>query len=46
VAYLSGHHAWTTAFLIGTAFAAVSAAAWLMVDPTRRAQSAGDHGAP
>lgn len=40
VAYLSGHHAWTTAFLIGTAFAAVSAVAWLMVDPTRRAASA------
>ncbi|HEY0766942.1 MAG TPA: hypothetical protein VGD47_03205, partial [Steroidobacteraceae bacterium] len=39
VAYLSGHHAWTTAFLIGTAFALLSAAAWLLVDPTRRAAS-------
>ena len=35
VAYLSGHHAWTQAFLIGTGFAVVSAAAWLLVDPTR-----------
>lgn len=35
VAYLSGHHAWNTAFLIGTGFAAASAAAWLLVDPTR-----------
>ena len=39
VAYLSGHHAWTQAFLIGTGFAVVSAAAWLLVDPTRRAGS-------
>jgi len=37
VAYLSGHHAWTPAFLIGTGFALASAAAWLLVDPTRRA---------
>jgi len=37
VAYLSGHHRWSTAFLIGTAFAVASAAAWLLVDPTRRA---------
>ncbi len=35
VAYLSGHQAWTTAFVIGTGFAAVSAALWLVVDPTR-----------
>ncbi|HVN44665.1 MAG TPA: MFS transporter [Steroidobacteraceae bacterium] len=35
VAYLSGHDAWTLAFLIGTVFAAVSAALWLLVDPTR-----------
>ncbi len=41
VAYLSGHHAWTLAFLIGTAFAVVSAAAWLLVDPTRRVGSEG-----
>jgi MFS transporter, ACS family, glucarate transporter len=37
VAYLSGHQAWTPAFLIGTGFAAVSAALWLVVDPTRAA---------
>jgi MFS transporter, ACS family, glucarate transporter len=35
VAYLSGHHAWTAAFLIGAALAVVSGAAWLLVDPTR-----------
>ncbi len=35
VAYLSGHQAWTTAFLIGSGFAVVSAALWLLVDPTR-----------
>jgi ACS family glucarate transporter-like MFS transporter len=39
VAYLSGHHAWTQAFLIGTAFAAASAALWLLVDPTRHPRS-------
>ncbi len=38
VAYLSGHHAWTPAFLIGIAFAAVSAAGWLLVDPLRRSR--------
>jgi ACS family glucarate transporter-like MFS transporter len=37
VAYLSAHHAWTPAFLLGTAFAAASAALWLLVDPTRGA---------
>jgi len=37
VAYLSGHQAWTPAFLIGMGFAAVSAALWLIVDPTRTA---------
>jgi ACS family glucarate transporter-like MFS transporter len=37
VAYLSAHHAWTPAFLIGTGFALASAAGWLLVDPTRRA---------
>ena len=41
VAYLSGHHHWSTAFLIGTAFAVASAAAWLLVDPTRRAVATG-----
>ena len=29
------HHAWTSAFLLGTVLALVSAAAWLFVDPTR-----------
>jgi ACS family glucarate transporter-like MFS transporter len=38
VGYLSEHHSWTLAFLIGTAFAAVSAALWLVVDPTRTAR--------
>jgi ACS family glucarate transporter-like MFS transporter len=37
VAYLSGHHAWTPAFLSGAGFAVASAAGWLLVDPTRRA---------
>jgi MFS transporter, ACS family, glucarate transporter len=37
VAYLSGHHAWTAAFLIGAAFAVASGAAWLLLDPSRRA---------
>ena len=40
VAYLSGHHAWTTAFLTGVGFAVASAAAWLLIDPTRRFNSA------
>ena len=44
VAYLSGHHAWTPAFLIGTGFAAVSAALWLVVDPTRAAIADSDSG--
>jgi ACS family glucarate transporter-like MFS transporter len=35
VAYLSGHHAWTSAFVVGSAFAFASAALWLLVDPTR-----------
>ncbi len=35
VAYLSGHGAWTAAFVIGTAFAAASAVAWMGVDTTR-----------
>jgi ACS family glucarate transporter-like MFS transporter len=38
VGYLSEHHSWTLAFLIGTAFATVSAALWLVVDPTRTAR--------
>ena len=43
VAYLSEKDAWTLAFLIGTAFAAVSAALWLLVDPSRVART---HDAP
>jgi ACS family glucarate transporter-like MFS transporter len=44
VGYLSDRHAWTLAFLIGTAFATVSAALWLVVDPTRRAHVAPANG--
>jgi len=40
VAYLSGHQQWTAAFLLGTLFAMVSAAAWLAVDPTRGLRTA------
>jgi ACS family glucarate transporter-like MFS transporter len=40
VAYLSGHHAWSTAFVIGSVFAFVGAALWLLVDPTRHIESA------
>jgi ACS family glucarate transporter-like MFS transporter len=36
VAYLSGHHAWMSAFVLGTAFAVASGALWLLVNPTRR----------
>ena len=39
VAYLSGQHSWTAAFVVGSAFAFVSAAAWLLVDPTRHLDS-------
>ena len=35
VAYLSGHGAWNTAFLLGIGFAVASAAAWLFIDPGR-----------
>jgi sugar phosphate permease len=35
VAYLSGQHSWTAAFVVGSGFAFASAAAWLLVDPTR-----------
>jgi MFS transporter, ACS family, glucarate transporter len=37
VGYLLEHQAWTPCFLIGAGFAAVSAALWLVVDPTRSA---------
>ena len=40
VGYLAAHHAWTSAFLLGTALAVASGAAWLLVDPTRRDQRA------
>jgi ACS family glucarate transporter-like MFS transporter len=40
VAWLSGQHSWTTAFVVGTAFALVSAILWLSVDPTRHLDSA------
>jgi ACS family glucarate transporter-like MFS transporter len=39
VAYLSGRHQWTQAFLLGSGFAIVSAALWLCVDPLRRRTS-------
>lgn len=35
VAYLSGHGAWNTSFLLGTGFALASAAAWLLIDAGR-----------
>jgi len=40
VAYLSGHGAWTAAFVIGTLFALVGAAAWLGIDATQPFDSA------
>jgi ACS family glucarate transporter-like MFS transporter len=36
VAYLSGHGAWTAAFVIGAVFALIATVAWLGVDTTRR----------
>jgi ACS family glucarate transporter-like MFS transporter len=36
IAYLSAHHMWSAAFLIGSGFAFAAAATWLWVDPTRR----------
>jgi MFS transporter, ACS family, glucarate transporter len=39
VAYLSGQHAWTPAFLLGTGFAVVSAALWIVIDPSRVART-------
>jgi MFS transporter, ACS family, glucarate transporter len=36
VAYLSGHGAWTAAFVIGTGAALLATAAWIGVDATRR----------
>ena len=35
VAYLSGHHAWNAAFIIGFIMAILAAAAWLAVDLSR-----------
>jgi hypothetical protein len=34
VAYLSGHGAWNTAFLVGACFALVSAIIWAFIDPS------------
>ena len=39
VAYLSGQHSWTAAFVVGSGFAFASAATWLLVDPTRHLDS-------
>ncbi len=36
VAYLTGHDAWNTVFVLGAGCALVSAAAWLIIDATRR----------
>ncbi|MDB6045905.1 MAG: hypothetical protein JWM63_4456 [Gammaproteobacteria bacterium] len=41
IAYLSGHGAWNSAFLIGSGFALASALAWLIIDASR---AAGEHG--
>jgi predicted MFS family arabinose efflux permease len=35
VAYLSGHGAWTAAFVIGTLFALAAAACWMGIDALR-----------
>jgi len=40
IAYLSGHGAWTAAFVTGTVFALFAAVAWIGVDTTRRAADA------
>jgi predicted MFS family arabinose efflux permease len=40
IGYLAQHHAWTSAFLLGTGLALLSAAAWLFVDPTRASRAA------
>jgi ACS family glucarate transporter-like MFS transporter len=39
VAYFSGHHAWSAAFIIGIGFAIVSAAAWLAIQIESPAES-------
>ena len=36
IAWLSGHHAWTPAFLLGGALALVAGLTWLFIEPTRR----------
>ena len=43
VAFLSGHGAWDTAFLIGTGCALASAACWLFIDAGRPAALAPQH---
>lgn len=35
IAYLSGHHHWTAAFVIGAAFAFIAGLLWLITEPTR-----------
>ena len=42
VAWLSGHGAWNTAFLLGAGFAVASACAWLFIDPSRSVGHAGE----
>lgn len=36
IAWLSGRHAWTPAFLLGAALAVAAGLIWLIVEPTRR----------
>jgi ACS family glucarate transporter-like MFS transporter len=41
IAFLSGNHAWTAVFVIGTVLALLAAVAWLGVDATRRISGSG-----
>jgi sugar phosphate permease len=41
--YFSGQGAWTPPFLIGSAFALIAAATWLIVDPARHAARRAGH---
>jgi ACS family glucarate transporter-like MFS transporter len=41
VAYLSGHHQWNAAFVLGAGFAFVSALLWLLIDADRPVPAAG-----
>jgi MFS transporter, ACS family, glucarate transporter len=38
VAYLADHGGWNLSFIIGTGFALVAAATWLVIDPSQRAR--------